>query len=173
METQEQETETLKNIIDNVFSINIMKNSRTRNIVDARLIYAKILRDRGHTFSAIGRSLKKDHTTILYYISQIDHLIKHDVSLAEKYIMCKNIFLKDKPFISDKLKETDLIVKIEKLTKENETLILERKNVSDMIDSFRRIESIMKIVERQTRNGDEKLIEKKIIKMFNGLYQQE
>ena len=42
-----------------------------------------------------------------------------------------------------------------------------------MIDSFRRIESIMKIVERQTRNGDEKLIEKKIIKMFNGLYQQE
>ena len=82
--------------------------------------------------------------------------------------MCKNIFLKDKPFISDKLKETDLIVKIEKLTKENETLILERKNVSDMIDSFRRIESIMKIVERQTRNGDEKLIEKKLLKCLTG-----
>ena len=70
METQEQRNgNNLRNIIDNVFSINIMKNSRTRNIVDARLIYAKILRDRGHTFSAIGRSLKK--TTPQYSITSV------------------------------------------------------------------------------------------------------
>lgn len=173
METQINEMESLKYIIDKIFGVNLMKNSRQRNIVDSRLIYAKILRDRGHTLKSIGRSISKDHTTIIHYIGQVDHLIKHDVVLAEKYITCKNIFLQGKPFISDNLTQSDLIDMLNKLTKENETLILERKTFLEMRDSFKRIESIIQLVESRTGSGDEKLIEEKITKMFNGFYKQE
>ena len=173
METQVNEMDSLKYIIDKIFGVNLMKNSRQRNIVDSRLIYAKILRDRGHTLKSIGRSIHKDHTTIIHYINQVDHLIKHDVRLAEKYVTCKNIFLQGKPFISEKLSEADLVNVIDKLTKENETLILERKNVLEMRESFRSIEPIMKLIESRMAKGDEKLIEEKLTKMFNGFYKQE
>jgi hypothetical protein len=173
MKTQVTEMNDLKYIIDKIFGVDLMKNSRQRNIVDSRLIYAKILRDRGHTFQSIGRSINKDHTTIVYYINQVDNIIKHDVRIAEKYATCKNIFLQGKPFISEKLNEADLVDMVDKLTKENEKLISGRKNVLDMRSSFRRIESIIKIIEERMQRGDEKLIEEKIIKMFNGFYQQE
>lgn len=173
MEYQEQEMDSLKLIIDKIFNINVMKNNRTRNIVDARLIYAKILRDRGHTYKSIGRSLNKDHTTILHYITQIDHLLKHDSRIAERYVICKEVFLKDKPHVSEKLTQTDLIAQLIKLSSDNESLILERKNVIEMKNNYKRIKKIMDIIESRTPKGDEKIVEERIIKMFNGLYQKE
>jgi hypothetical protein len=172
-ENVEQEMDSLKYVIDKLFNINVMKNSRTRNVIDARLIYAKILRDRGHTLTSIARSLHKDHTTIIHYISQVDHLLRHDVRLAEKYIACKELFLRDKPFLSENLKESDVVSRLIKLTSDYEKLILERKNVLSMRDKYKRIEGIVDLVDSRTPNGSEKIIEEKINKMFNGFYQKE
>jgi len=173
MEYQYKEMDSLRLIIDKMFNVNIMRTNRTRNIVDARLIYSKILRDRGHTLSSIAKSLNKDHTTIIHYISQIEHLLKHDSLIAEKYVVCKDFFLKDKPHISEKLKQSELISQLIKLTSDNESLILERKKVMEIKDKYKRLERIINIIESRTNKGDEKIIEQKIIKMFNGFYQEE
>jgi len=173
MEIQINEIDELKYIINKIFGVNVMKNSRQRDVVDSRLIYSKILRDRKYTLKSIGRSICKDHTTILHYLNQVDHFIKHDGILAEKYITCRNMFLHDKPSISEKLNEKDLLDIVEKISRENDILILERTNFLDIRDSFRRIEPIIKILEKRTPKGEEKLIEEKINKLFNALYEED
>ncbi len=57
------EMSLLKNIIKGLFDIDIDRSVRKREIVDCRLIYSKILRDRGYTSVSIGKSISKDHST--------------------------------------------------------------------------------------------------------------
>lgn len=168
-----QEMDSLKEIILKLLKLDINKKERSRELVDARYIYAKILKDRGHTLMSIGRSLKKDHTTIMHYIKQVEIMLKQDNRLAEMYVMCKEAFLTDKPHFSKDYKEFELISKIIKLTKENESLILERKNILDMKEKFSRISRIVDIIDMRTPVGFERTIEEKINRMFNGLLQIE
>lgn len=169
----QQEMDSLKDIIKNLLRLDINKKERSRELVDARYIYAKILKDRGHTLTGIGKSIKKDHTTVLHYTRQMEIMLKQDSNLAEKYVMCKEMFYTDKPYFSKEYKEFELISKIIKLTSENESLILERKNILEMKDKFKRISRIIDVIERRTPVGLERTIEDKIIKMFNGFLQIE
>jgi chromosomal replication initiation ATPase DnaA len=59
--------EKLKEIVSKVFETDIMMKKRTRNNVEARMIYTKILRDELNTFASIGKSINKDHSTMVYY----------------------------------------------------------------------------------------------------------
>ena len=62
------EMQELTEIIKSVFNEDVKDITRRREIVDARIVFSKILRERGYTHSAIGRFLRKDHSTILSYM---------------------------------------------------------------------------------------------------------
>lgn len=169
-----EEMESLKEVINEMFNIDIMKNSRKRELVNGRYIYSKILRGRGHSFKSIGKSIKRDHSTVMYYIDKINFLLKQDEQLAEKYIICKDVFLKDKPKVSDMLDDKDLVLKMTQLIAENEELILDRERILSMNRKYNRIHKIIDLIDERTPKGAESIVHNKIIKMFNGLfYQQE
>lgn len=159
----------LKVAIRKVFGVNIDVNTRKRVFVDARRIYAKILREQGFSFASIGYTLKKDHATIIHYLRYIDHIFVQDKALFDKYVKCKDILF-------NKVDENYTLVddaSYRRVYKELEQKIgeLQEKyiNLHHRVEKYKRIESIIDLVNERTDQGDEELIEYKIRTMFNGL----
>lgn len=163
----------LKDIVENTFGVNIMKKRRGRDYVNARLIYSRILRDTGHTFESIGDSLGKDHSTIVHYIDISNMAFIQDDDLSEKYLVCKELFMKDKPHLSREYKEFQMMSKVLKLTSERDELIRELQKLRKVDKVYKRIESIIEFINMRTPVGLEKTIELRIKRMFNELMQEE
>ena len=166
------EMELLKTIVDNVFGIDISKTNRRRETVDARMIYAMLLRGRNHTFSSIGNSLKNDHTTIMYHCRKADDILAQDDSLMRKYISCRDMFqealhLEDKDNFLDQSKLSSLMLRsqVERLILENEKLVKELKNRTE----DKKFSKIFDKIRANTPDGVEDFVYKKIEHMFSEL----
>ena len=61
-----KEMQQLADIVKSVFNEDVKDKIQRREIVDARMVFSKILRERGYTYASIGRFLKKDHSTIVH-----------------------------------------------------------------------------------------------------------
>jgi hypothetical protein len=155
-------------IINNSFSISIKGDSRKRKLVDARVIYAKIARDMGHTFKSIGRQIGKDHSTVIHYMTSFDLLHGSDAEFRRDYLFIKegviDVFnqLKDNQEFK-KINNVRLLKEqIEKLSLKNEKhLVRELKN--------ERLKEIIKMIDERTPLGWEDYVRGKINSMFNGL----
>ena len=60
--------------------------SRKRELVDARSIFAHIARKFNFSFSTIGKYLSRDHTTIMHLDKKADNLMKYDQNYESIYI---------------------------------------------------------------------------------------
>jgi hypothetical protein len=97
------EIEKLKGIVNEAFLVDLDIDNRKRETVDARKIYSKILRDSGYSYQAIGKTINKNHATIIHYIKNIEHLLSYDKVLYFKYLACKDVFFFKK--------DTDIAIK--------------------------------------------------------------
>lgn len=168
----EKDTKALIDIVNNVFSVNILKRNRQLKYVDARLVYSKILRDYGYTLKSIAESIGKDHTTIIHYMNQVDHMLRHDSQLMEKYLICKDSFVKDRDHILQKYSELELQIEIINLKNQIDELTLERSYVIRMDEKYKRLKNIIEVIDKRTPDGDEAFIERQINQMFNGITEQ-
>jgi len=109
-------------IVNEVFLVDLTLNNRKRETVDARKVYSKILRDRGYGYKFIGKTINKDHATIIHYIKNIEHLLSYDKLISEKYIYCKTVFLKNKDFNILPSKDKDCYLSVIKLTNQIEEM---------------------------------------------------
>lgn len=158
----------LKTIVDSVFGEDIRIKRRTRNLIDARRVFSKILHDRGYTFSSIGIFLKKDHSTIVHYLGDIDFLLKQERTLLKKYILCRDTFLKDRDILRV-IKEKDVVSTIFDLQNENEKLLLERDFVLNLKNKYKRLDKIINLIDERIAEGDEIGFEKKLYGLLNTL----
>lgn len=78
-------TDTLKEIIEESLGIDVMVKSRKRETVDARKIYSNVLYSKGYGLTFIGKSLKKNHATILHYIKEGEILYLIDKQYKENF----------------------------------------------------------------------------------------
>jgi hypothetical protein len=156
-----KEIESLKSIIEGLFNLSLTAPRRTRNVIDARIIYAKILRDRNHTLISIGKSINKDHSTVFNYIRQATAVLSQDKELDKKYKVVKDMFM-DEQFPSRYFTDKDLVSHIIKLNEKVEKL-------SAKLYRYKRIKDIIELVDKRTPEGHEWTVEKKLIAMYNGL----
>lgn len=165
---ENKEVEQLKYIIKSVFFVDINRETRKRDFVDARRVYSKILRERGYSFADIGRTIKKNHATIIHYLRDIDHIFVHDKSFFEKYSKCREAVFNSLDDNSEY--ESDIMYK--QIIKSLETKLSEMTykciKISKKIEKYNRIKSIIELIEERTCEGDEEIIEGKIRKIFNG-----
>ena len=164
-----KEMQQLSEIIKSVFNEDVKDKIQRREIVDARMVFSKILRERGYTYASIGRFLKKDHSTVINYIRNVYHLLTQVNGLMAKYITCRDLFLIDKEVLYINKEEKDNKLSIISLNNQIEKLILERENVTRMETKYKRIEDILSIIDKKTPNGKEKFILKKVNLMFNDI----
>jgi hypothetical protein len=168
--TQFTDTEmnSLKEIISDTIGIDIMDKNRFRQVVDARIVFSKIIRERGYTYSSIARYLSKDHSTIIHYICECNHLIQTDDKIMETYLICRDKFLQDKDALltyTDKDAVKEMIV----LKNDIENLMLKNSRIKNLEIKYERLDEIINLIDKRTPEGDEHRIRKEIMKMFNGL----
>lgn len=173
--TIEPEMVQLKSIVNRKFGLDINYETRKRDYVNARLVYAKILRERGYTFESIAHSIGKDHATVIYYVKCALNIFKQDRFLEKKYNECRTSFFGDIDPMLNPSSEEMLTERVQTLTQEVETLtkrneILEFE-LNEKKKTFRRLNRIINLIEERTHYGKEEIIEKKIREMFNGLSQ--
>jgi hypothetical protein len=145
-----------------------MDKNRFRQVVDARIVFSKIIRERGYTFSSIARYLSKDHTTIIHYICECNSLIQTNDKIMETYLICRDKFLQDKDALltyTDKDAVKEMIV----LKNDIENLMLKNSRIKNLEIKYERLNEIINLIDKRTPEGDEHRIRKEIMKMFNGL----
>ena len=163
----EKEISDLKTIVNNVFGIDLDRKIKKRPFVNSRIVYSKILKDRGYAYVTIAKSLKKDHSTIIYYIDSFTSIMQQDSVFANNYIMCKDAFLKDNPFLSDILSNTDIISQLVSLSAENRKLILERDKVLKTANTYKRLKKVIEFIDSNTPQGKEYITENRIKFLLN------
>ena len=152
----------LQSIVSKRFSVDMNENTRKRDHVNARLVYAMILRERGCTFESIAQSIDKNHATIIHYVRTLPFILKQDKFLSKKYNDCREIFFKT--IDPDTLPE----IKVPDMTEADE-LKNQIKNLTSQLENKRRLNKIINLIEERTHYGKEELIERKIREMFNGI----
>ena len=155
MQQIESEVKSLKGIVEDIFFIDLASNKRKRDLVNGRMVYSKILRDRGLKFDMIGESINKDHSTICYYVSRLESHIVYDKNLYSKYRICKDLFLDNRPPLQLKNTEEQLRYEISKLRS-----LIKRQ------DSEQRFKNVISILGDSVPVGEEKFIEDKIRSML-------
>lgn len=129
---REDEIKELKRIVSEVFLVDLDAPNRKRGVVDARKVYSKILRDNGYSYDLIGETICKTHGTIIHYIRNVEHMLSYDRILRDKYIACKNIFIKKKHSVHEQVKkDADIYVTVVRLTNELQEAISSKKRVLD------------------------------------------
>lgn len=167
-QSQIAETEMidLMSIVNKSFNENILRRSRQVNTVNARMVFSKILRDRGCLLTQIGRFLRKDHSTIVNYMQNFDMYIRQDSHLMQSYLMCKEeFFLTHDPILS--YKEEDLKKEILSLRSEINDFKLQEQRLNAYELKYSRLSELINLIDSRTPVGHEKKIKKRVERMFN------
>lgn len=163
-EDPRNDVEIVRRIVEQVTGANLLQNSRKRAIVEARVIYATLLRDAGHSFPFIADTLGKDHTTIIHYMKLSKNLKETDRQMKKRLYKCRELFISEKqPVILSEL--TDYEDELEKLKMKIELMndeLVQLKN-SDKL----RLGKIFKLITDNTPKGYELIVERKIRMLFN------
>lgn len=157
-----KEMEELIDIIKNIIGVDITKKTNERIYVDGRMIFAKILTDRGYGISRLGRFIKKHHSSIIHYRDSANDLLETNPLFVEKYMACKDRFMFDK---SDAPKTSNK----EGLLNQIDTLILDRNALLEEVQKHRRLKNIIEFIDSRTPSGKESFVLRKINLMFNGI----
>jgi hypothetical protein len=160
----------VKQIVELVTGVKIIENNRKREVIDARMIYTKILRERGASLVSIGMTINKDHTTIIHYLRTMDSLLITDREVIRKYIKSKELLLLDEQDLN-LLNGNDTVSELSRL---KETLEISEKKVKLLQDEneklnreMERFRGILKIIDEATPMGQEKIVERKIKRMLD------
>lgn len=161
--------EALKDIVEEVFDVKITERNRRVNLVNARMVFTKIMKDSGHKDGEIAEVLRKDRTTIIHYKQHCDIFMSQDDEMMKKYIECKE---KYNALIPQRMpmRTYDLEKKIINLTNKIDSLILERNNVKKIERKYARLQEIIDLIDERTPERMEKEIKRKINQMFNDLW---
>jgi|TARA_R110001632_G_scaffold13795_1_gene47104 hypothetical protein len=112
-------------LINDTFKIDIVNKTRKQEYVFGRMIYYKILRELGYGFMPIGKTLGKDHSTIIHSIRAFDDITVYDKELYNTYKVIKDMIFEG---IQDPVTQEDtypqLIRKLIHLERENKRLNL-------------------------------------------------
>ena len=80
-------------VANNINREEFVSSSRKREIVDSRMIYFAVARNLGgYTLSELGKSVNRDHATVMYAIRNYEHLSSYDESMKHKYYKASIIY---------------------------------------------------------------------------------
>jgi|TARA_R110000787_G_scaffold44300_1_gene108783 hypothetical protein len=163
-----------KRIIKQVFNISLDTKGRVRNLVDARMVFTKLMRDKKATYQSIALHLNlKSHASVMHYYKSIQFLMLHDKELKKKYDMCVKLYNLTDP-APNILKPDELKNRCLNLEDKNKLLSLEietlKKQLQKTSSQEERFKTIFDIIRTRTKLNTEKVIEKKLNTIFNGIY---
>jgi len=153
--------EILKQIVNETFMIDIVNNSRKVSYVDGRKVYCILMRELGFGYEHIGKTINKDHSTIVHYVKSAFYLIEYDKMFKYMYNACKKKYL-----------SKDLSVQIKSDNEVHLALIeLEEKLEKQIVDKKNQLLQFIEHLEKyEKKNGyppDVNYCKKNILPLFD------
>ena len=100
----------VKEIVEDYYKLDITTQTRQRPYIEARAIYYKLLRDHTHySLHAIGATMKKDHSTVLYFTRKAKDWILYDKDFENDYMTLNNRLVKAKELSPDDFKRSETL----------------------------------------------------------------
>lgn len=163
-----EQARILGEIVSYVFEANVFENRRLRPNVNARMVFSKILLDKGVTFTEVGRLLNKTHATILHYNNKLSFFLKHDYTLRQKYFRCAHDYNLQSV---NTLSKTQLLNELYNVKQELDDIkdkysVIEN-NKKESSRSDERLGSLYKIIKDRTKVGKEQEMETRINRLYN------
>jgi hypothetical protein len=122
------------NTIQKVTGVDITTKTRKYEFIEARMIYYKLLRDRGYSLQEIGDTLDKNHATVLHGINVFNDIKDYDKDLMEKYSAAIQLLAGEK--ISKYITPDEYAVEFaEWLLKDSDLVIID---VKDLLKEFKK-----------------------------------
>jgi len=165
---QQKEFDELRDIVENVFRVPLVTKSRHRCYVTPRMVFARVLADRGHSKKSIGRYLTRNHSTVIHYCNKFDDLYKRDKELTVGYDDVMSC-LKGKYDPVRKFTPPQLIKRVFRLQDQNEKLREALRNLEEDSKLTSRFDRLYADIARRTPLGKEEVVCKAIISTLNGV----
>lgn len=138
--------EMIKEIVDNYFEINLKRNTRKRNYVEARAIFYKLCREfTKMSLEQIGEQVNRDHSSVLHGIRCLNNWVEQDNRIKNNLRILRNKirnFEDEKDNIID-LDESIVLkyVQLKEQVKEQEEIINDlRKALNDITEKHNKRE---------------------------------
>lgn len=163
-------TSKLIELLNAEFKVNILKETRKRPHVDARKIYARILKDKGWSLMKIGGTINKHHSTIIHYLKDMEWLLEHDSSVRDVYL---EVSIDLEHYIGGNPLHTksrdELMQTIYGLKDENKMLISAIKSLDERLEIEGKYKDIFKSILKRVPNKKISEFEIKVRRILNGL----
>ena len=144
-----------------------------QHIVNAKMIFANILHEKGYGCSVIARYLGMNHATILHYFRKFPWYKKTDVVLRNNYERIKSEFMKEYDPVYY-LSENELKKEVFSLRIKNKELSSDLERTQNSLVRIKkkedRLQNLYKLIEERTRLGTEEEVLHKLIRFYNGIY---
>lgn len=83
----------VREIVEDYYKLDITKVTRRRPYIEARAIYYKLLRDNTkYSLTTIGKTMDKDHATVLYFTRKAKDWILYDKEFEQDYLALSERF---------------------------------------------------------------------------------
>lgn len=163
----------MREAIEEVFELDLFSTVRKRKYVNARMIFAKSMCDRGHTRTDVAKYLEKNHATVIHYLKYFDGYLATDMDFRKKYRDC-TLTYRNKFEPVQKMNKSKMEQRLIELRNDNENLRGKVESLMSQIKTINRQENrfseIYDVIHERTRRGTEEMVKNKLNQMFNGLY---
>tara|TARA_R110000782_G_scaffold260686_1_gene351975 strand:- start:6 stop:527 length:522 start_codon:yes stop_codon:yes gene_type:complete len=163
----------LEGVIGMVFDLDIMKRTRERDYVDARMMYCYILMGEGVTCTALAKNLTMNHSSVLHYRNRMPWVLKSDAIFRKKYehVMC--VYApNDETSDAYSFSTPKLVQEVIRLRKEAQGLLLRNEAMAVSMKEVERREhrlaSLYRVIQERTPIGREESFAHKLTKFYNG-----
>jgi len=163
----------LKKVIADVCGVDIMKRTRERKYVDARMMFCYILLEEGATLVGLGQYLSMHHASVYHYRKRLPWVLKSDPGFREQYEHVLAVYTPttgtpDVYFFSNQ----KLIKEVLRLRKESQDLFFKNENLAttmaDMTRREDRLSPVYRVVQERTPKGRELSFAHKLTQFYNG-----
>lgn len=171
---QRKEFQHLRVLIEAILGINVRdEQSRKQEVVNARMIYANILREQGFGCSIIAKSIRKNHATVLHYFKQYEWYAQTDEQLKNNFKKIRKEYRKDYDPIYD-MSDTELKKELFSLRTQNKKLYSAQQFLTSELteekNKNKRLRNIFSLIEERTKVGSEDDVLRKLNTFYNGVY---
>jgi len=115
---ERKKIDNIRNIVEMVTGERIISVTRFRGEVEARMIFASLLKDTGMHIESVAYHLKKSRYSTEYYLKRLNELLEVDSNFRRLYLKCKEMVVMNK-FKEETVNSYNIVGR---LVQENEAL---------------------------------------------------
>jgi len=160
--------EALRTIILEYLGSDVQGRRKEDDIVYARMIFFKIMKEHKYSLKIIGKFVNRTHAAVINGLTKFDQQCAAESQLDVDYTICRNKLYE---FKGDtlKLSEAEMRKEMLSLNRRLEGMATENLRLKGRMVKNLRLTDIIAMIDERTPKGEEEFIGRKINAMFNGI----